>query len=446
MMLMRGFMMKYYLPMLLNPSSFFKSLFFKIRTLITAFPAVFLFFAFLTGCENETSDLGGNIMPPSEKINVKYTDDFTLDAYTYSADSVRSDKMNRALLGSKVDPVFGTSKADFITQARLSEPKDFGIDTVFVDSLVLYLLTDGFYGDGETKQILEVYELIEDFYKDSSYYSNLSLEGILNESLIGTTTFQPNDTLVSVKLDIPVGQKIVNQNYEHQEQFLEVFKGLYVTSENVLEGGGIVNLNLVSFDSKLTIYYHTGTDTISYDFVINESSVRINRFSHDYETADVAYKISHLDDLIHDTVIYAMGLGGVYTRIDLSFLESWRDTMPVAINNAEIIVGLSAYDPFSEMFPPPEKLELKTMNENNEFILVFDALLGDDYFGGKLDEENGLYHFKITTHLQDFLLEKTDDLTVYLFVGNSNISPDRVVLSNGENSNKIQLKLTYSRL
>ncbi|MBA7569259.1 hypothetical protein ES708_10998 [subsurface metagenome] len=47
--------------------------------------------------------------------------------------------------------------------------------------------------------------------------------------------------------------------------------------------------------------------------------------------------------------------------------------MPVAINNAEIIVSLSAYDPFSEMFPPPEKLELKTMNENNEFILVFDA-------------------------------------------------------------------------
>ena len=140
-----------------------------------------------------------------------------------------------------------------------------------------------------------------------------------------------------------------------------------------------------------------------------------------------------------------MGMGGVYTLIDLSFLESWRDTMPVAINNAEIIVSLSAYDPFSEMFPPPEKLELKTMNENNDFIFVIDAFLGDDYFDGKLDEENGLYHFKITTQLQDFL-EKTDDLTVYLFVGDSNISPDRVVLSNGENSNKIQLKLTYSRL
>lgn len=447
MMLMRGFMMKYYLPMLLNPSSFFKSLFFKILTLITAIPAVILFFAFLTGCENEASDLGGNIIPPGEKINVKYTDDFTLDAYTYSADSVRSDKMGRALLGSKVDPVFGTSKADFITQARLYEAKDFGTNSV-ADSLVLFLLTDGFYGDGETKQILEVYELTKNFYKDSSYYSNLSLEGILNETPIGTKTFRPSDTLISVKLDTSIAQKIIGfGNYEHQEEFLEEFKGLYVTSENVLEGGGIVNLNLVYFDSKLTIYYHTDTDTISYDFVINESSVRINRFSHDYETADVAYEISHLDDsIIHDTVIYAMGMGGVYTLIDLSFLESWRDTMPVAINNAEIIVSLSAYDPFSEMFPPPEKLELKTMNENNEFILVFDAFLGDDYFGGKLDEENGLYHFKITTHLQNFLLEKTDDLTVYLFVGDSDISSYRVVLSNGENSNKIQLKLTYSRL
>ena len=440
-------MMKYYLPMLLNPSSFFKSLFFKIITLITAIPAVFLFFAFLTGCENEASDLGDNIMPPGEKINVKYTDDFTLDAYTYSADSIRSDKMGRALLGSKVDPVFGTSKADFITQTRLSGTKDFGSQPL-ADSLVLYLLTEGFYGDGETKQILEVYELIKDFYKDSLYYSNLSLEGILNESLIGTTTFQPNDTLVSVKLNVSIAQKIVDfGNYEHQKEFLEVFKGLYVTSENVLEGGGIVNLNLLSSDSKLTIYYHTDTDTISYDFVINESSARINRFSHDYETADVAYKISHLDDSIHDTVIYAMGMGGVYTCIDLSFLESWRkDSMPVAINNAEIIVSLSAYDPFSEMFPPPEKLVLKTMNENNEFILVFDALLGDDYFGGNLDEEHGLYHFKITSHFQDFLLEKTDGLTVYLFVGDSNISPYRVVLSNGKTSSKIQLKLTYSKL
>jgi len=431
--------------MLLNPSSFFKSLFFKIFTLITAISAVFLFFAFLTGCENEASNLGVNIMPPSEKINVKYTDDFTLDAYTYSADSVRSDKMSRALLGSKVDPVFGTSKADFITQTRLSDTIDFGSQPV-ADSLVLFLLTDDFYGDGETKQILEVFELIKDFYKDSSYYSNLSLEGILNESLIGTTTFRPSDTLISVNLDITVGQKIVNQNYEHQVEFLEVFKGLYVTSENVLEGGGIVNLNLSSFDSKLTIYYHTDTDTISYDCVINEKCVSINRYSHDYETADVAYEISHLDDSIHDTVIYAMGMRGVYTRIDLSFLESWRkDSMPIAINNAEIIVSLSAYDPFSEMFPPPEKLELKTMNENDDFIFVIDAFLGDDYFDGKLDEENGLYHFKITTQLQDFL-EKTDDLTVYLFVGDNNISPCRVVLSNGENSNKIQLKLTYSRL
>ncbi|MBA7506241.1 hypothetical protein ES706_04922 [subsurface metagenome] len=385
-------------------------------------------------------------MPPGEKINVKYTDDFTLDAYTYSADSVRSDKMGQALLGSKVDPVFGTSKADFITQARLSEAKDFGTNPV-ADSLVLFLLTAGFYGDGETDQILEVFELIIDLDEDSSYYSNLSLEGILNETFIGTTTFRPSDTLISVKLNTSIAQKIVDSiNYEHQEEFLEVFKGLYVTSENVTERGGIVNLDLLSSDSKLTIYYHTDTDTISYDFVINESSVRINRFSHDYETADIAYEISHLDDSIHDTVIYTMGMGGVYTLIDLSFLESWRDTMPVAINNAEIIVSLSAYDPFSEMFPPPEKLELKTMNENNEFILVFDALLGDDYFGGKLDEENGLYHFKITIHLQDFLLGKTDDLTVYLFVGDSNISPCRVVLSNGENSNKIKLKLTYSRL
>ena len=442
---MRGFMMKYYLPMFLNLSSFFKSLFFKILTLITAIPAVFLFFTFLTGCENEASDLGGNIMPPGEKINVKYTNDFTLDAYTYSADSVRSDKMGRALLGSKVDPVFGTSKADFITQARLSEPKDFGTDPV-ADSLVLFLLTDGFYGDGETDQTLKIYEIITDLV-DTNYYSNMSLEGILNEAPIGTKTFRPSDTLISVKLNTSIAQKIVDfGNYEHQEEFLEVFKGLYVTSENVTEWGGIVNLNLLSSDSKLTIYYHTDTDSISYDFVINESSVRINRFSHDYETADVAYEISHLDDSIHDTVIYAMGMGSVYTRIDLSFLESWRDSMPVAINNAEIIVSLSAYDPFSEMFPPPEKLELKTMNENNEFNFVFDALLGDDYFGGKLDEENGLYHFKITTHLQNFLLEKTDNPTVYLFIGDSNISSYRVVLSNGENTNKITLKLTYSRL
>ncbi|MBA7529519.1 hypothetical protein ES705_21717 [subsurface metagenome] len=385
-------------------------------------------------------------MPPSEKINVKYTDDFTLDAYTYSADSVRSDRMGRALLGSKVDPVFGTSKADFITQARLSDSLSFGSHPV-PDSLVLYLSADEFYGDGETEQILEVYELIEYFYNDSIYYSNLSLEGILNESLIGTTTFRPSDTLISVKFDNSIAQKIIDPGgFKEQSEFLELFKGFYVTSESVATGGGIIYINLLSLDSKLTIYYRNDdVDSISHNFKIKESCVRINRYSHDYETAGVAYEISHLDDSILDTVIYAMGIGGVYTRIDLSFLESWRDTMPVAINNAEIIVSLSAYDPFSEMFPPPEKLVLKTMNENNEFIFVFDALLGDDYFDGKLDEENGLYHFKITTQLQDFL-RRTDDLTIYLFVGYSNISPYRVVLSNGENSNKIQLKLTYSRL
>ncbi|GAH84819.1 unnamed protein product, partial [marine sediment metagenome] len=36
--------------------------------------------------------------------------------------------------------------------------------------------------------------------------------------------------------------------------------------------------------------------------------VSINRYSHDYETADVAYEISHLDDSIHDTVISRLTL------------------------------------------------------------------------------------------------------------------------------------------
>src|SRR5690554_5537119 len=97
-----------------------QKLFFKVRFLIPFVAAL----ATLAAC-NETSDLGMNLLPSSDLIDVKsIVEKENISAYTYTDGPIRTDEPSRSLLGSLNDPVFGTTNIDFATQFRLLDRPD----------------------------------------------------------------------------------------------------------------------------------------------------------------------------------------------------------------------------------------------------------------------------------------------------------------------------------
>ena len=138
----------------------------------------FTLFILITGliaCQ-KPGNIGEDLIAVQDsKVNVSFTDTLTIDAHSQRVDSVGTSRLLQNLLGSHYDPVFGTTTASFYTQLRLSQNDvNFGSNPV-CDSIILTLDYNAFYGDSNQTQTIKVYQLDEDIFYDSTYYSNDSI-------------------------------------------------------------------------------------------------------------------------------------------------------------------------------------------------------------------------------------------------------------------------------
>ena len=407
----------------------------------------------LTSCDDEGTLIGENLQPQNDKFSVNYYDEFPVEVYTGSLDSLRTDEIALAVAGEFIDPVFGTTNADFISQVRLSDELIFSEYPPVIDSLIVFLEVAGSYGDTNSIMEINVHELKKDIYPDSAYYSNLNQEGLYYENVVGSANYNASDTLIKIYMNDAFAEKIIADTsiLVSQDDFLQKFKGLYFTSDIQAGNGSLTNFNLLSLSTEMVLFFHyPSSDTLFYfyNFSISQSSARINLYSHDFSTADPAYRISHLNDNIEDSVSYVQGLAGTFTKLKFSTLENWRDSLlisPIAINKAELVVNLSTDDPYSSEYTPPEYLDIKTRDENGNFETVYDLILGREYFGGNLKE--GIYSFNITDFVHKYLTlpEYYNDPSVYIFVNADYYRADRAVLSGYNHSGKVELKMTYTR-
>lgn len=90
----------------------------------------------MLSCEDDISNVGSGLLDTGSNANVMYVD---LVSYNTNSDSIRSDAkvLQNAILGVYEEPVFGRTKARFISQARLiTVNPDFGANPV-IDSVLL---------------------------------------------------------------------------------------------------------------------------------------------------------------------------------------------------------------------------------------------------------------------------------------------------------------------
>lgn len=324
-----------------------------------------------------------------------------------------------------------------------------------IDSMVLSLKLTHIMGDIDFKPTLRVYELTDTLAYDSVYYSD-ELADVYYDP--GTTLFSqeinPRDTLIKIHLssndlfsrltDAP------DSVFSDVLDFGEVFKGLYITTDEVSDGGSIIYLNLFDAESEINMYYRddtTGTKTLN--MFINNFSPKVSMFHNDYTNSRATAYMDLPDQ--QDTLMFISSMAGLDTKIFIEDFETWRnvDSLPVAINHAELYIPVTDTLLTNENKDNyPTKLLLLSYNEENVYDYLHDFRIdaSGSYFGGFYDIEKNAYVFNIGMHLQSYINGDIDNLNMILVAVNNATTAERVILNSPYASErKMELKITYTK-
>jgi len=421
-----------------------------------------------TNCNDDKNNLGLEIQPPYDKLNVFSIDTTAVIAYSQIVDSVKTDETSVTLLGSMVDPIFGGSTASFYTQFRLSQSAhDFGT-TPYPDSLVLSLDYDGLYGDSTAVMTLKVYELAEKILIDTSYFSYQSLD--VKTTLLGQKTFTPDfssdiiigeDTLDPhlrinlTDLSASLAFKLLTapaDSMANNTSFLNYFYGLYVTAEPANAGGSIIYFDLLSSLSEMTIYYHNSSgDSLKYEYLINSNCGRFGNFTHDYSLGNPAFKAQVIDKdtTLGRSICYIQALGGVKTFVRFPDLKNFYSNGSIAVNEARFFLSCMETDP--ELDYATALVMVKKDSVGGYYILD-DQLEGAGYYGGYYDKNIHGYWFRITSAIQDLMRSSDPDYGFEIYLSGGAINAQRVLL-NGTSpqspvslEDRMKLVVTYTTL
>ena len=405
----------------------------------------------LAACNN-SDEVGLNLTPPGERFHYVVDSSTVITAATLRQDSLASEKRNVCLLGCMNDPVMGQSTASLLTQLRLSSNDvDFGTNPV-IDSAMLLMKYAGYYGDTTQVQKVHIYELTQPLYFDSTYYSNLKMDGKYNPAEpIGDFSYRPtpDKDSVMIRLSDDFGNKLLHTdtaNLSNNPVWLTWFKGLYLQAQPVDQGGSVVYYDFKNGKSRMILYYHNDTsDSLKYEIVINSNCSWVNLFGHNYSTAS-------MQSLINDSVythedLYLQAMSGLRAKLKLDLPQALLDEVKtgVTINKAELIITVP-YDQTAARFPKPLSLRVFNAGTTGKNEFIDDLLLGETHYGGGFSSATSTYKFNIGLHLQNLLhpdsTQRIPNNGLFLVLTDERTSGNRLLLKNSG----MKLRITYTPL
>ncbi len=419
------------------------------------------FVAGLFSCEKDVTDIGVEIQPPNDRLDVSRTDTFKLTAFRMPGDSTGTATWLRAPLGQLWDPVFGYTKADFFTQARLPDNNvSFGANAV-CDSVKLFIRFDdpGMYGPTDQPGPLgiTIYEMTEAMEStlDTFYYSNKTFE--YDPMPLLDTLFVPSlkdelssgelvpDTL-ELRLPTSVGQYILGgtaNDLLDNENFSQYFKGLYVTTVLSTE---MFYLDMPDEATRMTIYYHNDAqDNLSYSLVFNSDAQRSNHFVHDYSGTPLDLK--PVDTMGYgESVNYVQGLSGMRTAIKIPGLDSLgREN--IVINQA--LIEFPIVPGSNSVWEEAATMLLLRLSNDGTTQFLPDWYEGAAHFRGGFNSSGNRYTFNIARHVHAVANGSAPNETLVLVISGNAIRANRTVLKGSDpdlyGSDRMKLILTFTK-
>ena len=392
--------------------------------------------------------------------------------YSQPIDTTRTDELLASTVGSIKDPVFGVTNASFYTKilpATLGHR--FGTHPV-TDSLVLQLLYSSVYGDTNAILHLHVYEMKDDIFYDSVYYSNKNVAVYPTD--YADMTFQPNknteylfdlpqsdtvkDTIRGVlrinlsHISTALGDKLMNADttiLDSNFLFMDYFRGLYLKVDAVTSGGALASFTTHSSKTALSLYYHNDDkDSMRYDYVMSSSMAKINNYQNDFSSADQTFKnqVVNGDTSLGQKQFYIQGFAGVKTIIKFPHIRDLNKLGKVGINEAKLILPGAEDDPY---LGAPKDLSLIRIVNDSTYTVLPDQNEGADYFGGIYNADNNSYTFRITHYIESLISDSTQvDNGLLLFVKTGAIVPERYIFNGpgftGDSARRARLNILYT--
>lgn len=418
-----------------------------------------------TGCKKPEDDLGLSVLNPADTLGTARTDTSTIlcwpqaDVPVQTSAASASLLLSANLLGRINDDRFGLLTAGVATQVRLSVNNVGPADpTLTCDSLVLsfaYTDTDPIYGWAHA-QTISVYRLAEDLSIDS-VYTNERIPQTEAVDLVESAPrqFTPEvtagpviggDTLVP-QLRIPLSTALGNEflaqwgqpTFVDNTSFLAWFKGFYVVPGNDFRSpqhGGTWRLNLLNGASKLTLYYHSATDTTSFDFLIGTEGVRYTTAVFDHSAATTGLLVQALaDSTVGQTETYLQSLGGLRTQLRFPGLSAYAGTPYRALAKAELVIKVPPGAPV-ELPPPPQITAL--VNDTTEIAVP-------GLTGGLYDADAEEYRLNITSWAQGVINGTVANNGLILEVFNNRTTGNRTPLAGPASLDRpMKLVLTFT--
>ncbi len=426
-----------------------------------------LFGLLALGCTKPEDSLDVDILPPGNPLEAVEVDTTTLVAWTVREKPVRTSNLSRCLLGSYLDDRLGRVTMSLVTQLRLSSNNPgSGQDNsgLVCDSVVLSLVYDPLgYGYGNLDpQVFKVLELAEYFPNDTTYRSDrlpqvanltdlvvagrdLFTPQPLAEPVIDGVTLKPQ---LRMPLDPALGQRILSKfgqdETSNNEKFQQFFKGLWVLPDDPAGDpytSAILYFAMLDAQTKMTLYYRNtlNQDTLTFDLLINDNSVRFTHAEFDHSAAVDPYLPQSLaDTTLGGQRTYIQALGGLRTRIRFPHLKAYADAGQRAVAKAELVIPVDG--PFYPAYLPPAQLFPVRKNADG-----LDVLLPDIAANALYDADKKEYRFIVTRWVQGVLNGTYAEPEIGIIPGSNGVSVNRVVLGGpGHPDRPMKLLLTFT--
>lgn len=421
---------------------------------------------FLFSCE-DPNEIGLSLNP-DDQVGVNFVE-LPVSAVNTLQEAVITSRPGRLLAGTYNDPDFGKVTAKGYAEVKVNT-KNIEEGAVF-DSLTLTLKVDYLQGPTTefTSQRVIVKQLADTLTFDTIYYNHDSVRTSL--SILGEKSYSLmiGDT-ISMTLDENVGRTLFDQavlgTFSSQSDFKKLFSGISIEGD---ESNNSVIGFTTSEASKLSIHYHTATDTLLLDFAIDNTVPAFNYIQGDRTGTPLEQLMANEATEPVDGKLYMQAGTGVTSIIDLSSFNAFASAdsnANIIINRGELTIG--GVGTSTGQFTPPPAVWMLFVNENNEMDTlprglqesqVYSNAIADNNFEPFLFYENprsvaffqpkSYYADDVSLFLQNVGNRKFDLPGLLLFpVGSGEIAQNNRNSVNQAmfNANDIKLKIYYTSI
>jgi hypothetical protein len=403
------------------------------------------------GCEENPEILGRNLLPDSLQAFVSTSE--AIHAFTRRTDSVVSNIKSTFLLGQNTHDEFGEVTAGLITEINLIDYESFSFgDDPHYDSVVLRLDFNNYIGDPLPSLEFRLYEFLGELRTDTNMYSNTEVDGKYNPVLLGTGSIDMNDSIIKIFIDdqdfIDKFLEAPDSVYKNNDNLQGYIRGFYIIPERFSGNGAMISLNFINYPASLTIYYRNEEDdSLSYSLEIGSISKHFNLFDHQFSGFPVEEYLNNGEE--PDTLVYIESPGGVNGIIRFPELSAWLDSMPVAINHAQLIITpADTLTTGVKVGEYPASLDLFRYGEDGVNRYIYDYILNQSTFGGTYDDETNSYRFNLKVHIQSYLNGDIENPDLILLPGSNAETYNQLIIYGGNSghADRMRLEIVYTNL